>query len=77
MKASLKEVKVPAFDGFDTVVDWRASIIAEGRPRGCDKPPNAMDAGELAAKMRFKSGIETARIRRAAQIFLNITSQTP
>lgn len=51
MKASLKEVKVLAFDVFATVVDWCTSIIADGRPRGCEKPRNAMDSGELAAKM--------------------------
>ena len=37
MKASLKEVKALVFDVFGTVVDWRASIIAEGRALGRKK----------------------------------------
>ena len=34
MKASLKEVKALVFDVFGTAVDWRGSIIAEGRALG-------------------------------------------
>jgi 2-haloacid dehalogenase len=34
MKASLKEVKALVFDVFGTVVDWRGSIVAEGRLLG-------------------------------------------
>ena len=37
MKASLKGVKALAFDVFGTVVDWRGSIIAEGRALGRKK----------------------------------------
>ena len=37
MKTNLKEVKALAFDVFGTVVDWRASIIAEGRALGRKK----------------------------------------
>ncbi len=37
MKASLKEVKVLVFDVFGTVVDWRGSIIAEGKALGRKK----------------------------------------
>jgi 2-haloacid dehalogenase len=37
MKASLKEVKALVFDVFGTVVDWRGSIIAEGRTLGRKK----------------------------------------
>ena len=34
MKTSLKGVKALVFDVFGTVVDWRASLIAEGRALG-------------------------------------------
>jgi len=34
MKANLKKVKALVFDVFGTVVDWRGSIIAEGRALG-------------------------------------------
>ena len=34
MKASLKEVRALVFDVFGTVVDWRGSIIGEGRALG-------------------------------------------
>lgn len=37
MKASLKDVKALVFDVFGTVVDWRGSIIAEGRALGRTK----------------------------------------
>lgn len=37
MKASLKDVKTLVFDVFGTVVDWRGSIIAEGRALGRKK----------------------------------------
>jgi FMN phosphatase YigB (HAD superfamily) len=37
MKATLKEVKALVFDVFGTVVDWRASTIAEGRALGRKK----------------------------------------
>jgi len=37
MKASLKEVKALAFDVFGTVVDWRTSVVAEGRALGRKK----------------------------------------
>jgi 2-haloacid dehalogenase len=37
MKTSLKEVKALLFDVFGTVVDWRGSIIAEGRSLGRKK----------------------------------------
>jgi 2-haloacid dehalogenase len=37
MKASLKEVKALVFDVFGTVVDWRGSIIAEGKALGRSK----------------------------------------
>lgn len=37
MKASLKDVKALVFDVFGTVVDWRGSIIAEGRVLGTKK----------------------------------------
>ena len=34
MKRGLREVKALAFDIFGTVVDWRGSLIAEGRKLG-------------------------------------------
>lgn len=37
MKTGLKEVKALLFDVFGTVVDWRGSIIAEGRALGRKK----------------------------------------
>lgn len=37
MKASLGEVKALAFDVFGTVVDWRASLVAEGLTLGRKK----------------------------------------
>lgn len=37
MKATLKEVKALVFDVFGTVVDWRGSIVAEGRALGRKK----------------------------------------
>ncbi len=37
MKASLKEVKALVFDVFGTVVDWRGSIIVEGKSLGTKK----------------------------------------
>jgi 2-haloacid dehalogenase len=37
MKSALKDVKALAFDVFGTVVDWRSSVIAEGRALGRKK----------------------------------------
>ena len=37
MKAGLKEVKALVFDVFGTVVDWRGSIVAEGKALGRKK----------------------------------------
>jgi 2-haloacid dehalogenase len=37
MKAGLKDVKALAFDVFGTVVDWRSSVITEGRALGRKK----------------------------------------
>jgi 2-haloacid dehalogenase len=65
MKASLKEVNALVFDVFGTVVDWRGSIIAEGRSLGRAKGlkadweafADAWRAGYAPAMDRVRRGV--------------------
>jgi 2-haloacid dehalogenase len=64
MKRSLRQVKALAFDVFGTVVDWRGSLIAEGRKLGRRKRiradwaafADAWRAGYRPAMNRVRSG---------------------
>ncbi len=64
MKRNLRQVKALAFDVFGTVVDWRGSLIAEGRKLGRRKRiradwaafADAWRAGYRPAMNRVRSG---------------------
>ena len=64
MSAVLRGVKALVFDVFGTVVDWRGSLIAEGRRLGCAKRidvdwaafADAWRAGYRPAMARVRSG---------------------
>jgi len=68
MKRSLRQVKALAFDVFGTVVDWRGSLIAEGRKLGRRKRiranwaafADAWRAGYRPAMNRVRSGDQSA-----------------
>ena len=63
MKARLRRVKALAFDVFGTVVDWRGSLIAEGRKLGRRKRIRA-DWAALADAWRAGYRPAMDRVRR-------------
>jgi 2-haloacid dehalogenase len=63
VKRSLREVKALAFDVFGTVVDWRGSLIAEGRRLGRRKRIKA-DWAEFADAWRAGYRPAMDRVRR-------------
>ena len=63
MKTGLKEVKALLFDVFGTVVDWRGSIIAEGRALGRKKRIKA-DWAAFADGWRAGYAPAMERVRR-------------
>ncbi len=63
MKTGLKEVKALLFDVFGTVVDWRGSIIAEGRALGRKKRIRA-DWAAFADAWRAGYAPAMDRVRR-------------
>src|SRR4051812_32691324 len=58
-------VKALVFDVFGTVVDWRGSIIAEGKARWAAKFPN-VDWGAFADAWRAQYGPTMNKVRTGA-----------
>ena len=71
MKASLKEVKALVFDVFGTVVDWRGSIITEGRALGLKKRLS-VDWGKFADAWRAGYAPAMDRVRRGELPWMTI-----
>jgi 2-haloacid dehalogenase len=71
MKASLKEVKALVFDVFGTVVDWRGSIIAEGRALE-RKKRLSIDWEEFADAWRAGYAPAMDRVRRGELPWMTI-----
>src|SRR5215471_19594572 len=58
-------VKALVFDVFGTVVDWRGSIIAEGKARWAARFPS-VDWGEFADAWRAQYGPSMRKVREGA-----------
>jgi 2-haloacid dehalogenase len=64
MKGRLKEVKAMVFDVFGTVVDWRGSVIAEGRALARRKRIEGVDWAAFADAWRAGYAPAMDRVRR-------------
>lgn len=71
MKANLKQVKALVFDVFGTVVDWRGSIIAEGKALG-RKKRLAVDWEVFADAWRAGYAPAMDRVRRGELPWMTI-----